>query len=261
MSKVLDGHRTTGISQVGAAEFFWDGLSPQLRTRMTALGRIVDLPADHLLWEEDQRPGFVAVLLSGFLRMLRYSADGRRQIMVIVPPGELVGEGVETRAGYRLEAATPVRLLRLERAAFERLMEEVPDIGRSIYRQCVGRLDRLQRMTWALGLQSPEERLCAFLADACQVMPFEPGGAGGILTMELPRADIADYLGTTRETISRLTHKLKAAGLIVILDPRRFEIPDIDRLARAGACLSGRAAPALVAPRIAQGAQGVQQTA
>lgn len=249
MSEVMNIHQTSKNSHVGTADFFWNGLSQPLRSRMMALGRIVELPADHLLWEEDHSPGFVAVLLKGFLRMLRYSADGRRQIMVIVPPGELVGEGVETRTGYLLEAATPVQVLRLERGAFARLMEEAPDLGRSIYRQCVSRLDRLQRMTWSLGLQSPEERLCTFLADACHVMPFEPRGAGGVLTMELPRADIADYLGTTRETISRLTHKLKAAGLIVIRDPRTFDIPDTDRLMRAGACPSARiAAPAVVAP-------------
>lgn len=233
MFQSIRDSRPASACRTGATETSACSVPEVVRIRLAELGRVVEFPADHVFWEEDHRPRFVAIVLQGFLRMVRYTVNGRRQIMLIVPPGELVGEGLETRAGYRLEAATPVQLHRMDRASFQRLVEEVPDLSRCVYRQCVDRLDRLQRMTWSLGMQSPEERLCALLVEARKSMPFRPTGAGGILTMELPRADIADYLGTTRETISRLTHKLQAAGLIRIHGSRTFEIPDFDRLARA----------------------------
>ena len=66
-------------------------------------------------------------------------------------------------------------------------------------------------------------------------MPWEPlPGGGGVLDLDLPRADIADLLGTTIESISRISRKFHREGLIRIVDPRRFAIPDLARLARRG---------------------------
>ena len=220
---------------LGANQGLCCHLPVELRTRLREVGRLVEYPANHCFWNEDSASGFIGLVHEGHLRMLRYSAEGRRQIMLLVHPAEIIGEGVETRTGYNLEAATPVRLCRIERPAFDRLMQSYPQLGRAVSRQCVERLDRLRRSIWSLGLQTPEERLCGFLADATRVMPFAAAGRGGTLTMPLPRADIADYLGTTRETISRLTYKLLADGLIVIHDARSFHIPDLARLRRAGA--------------------------
>lgn len=210
------------------------GLSQEVRHRLMAAGRVVDYPADRLLWDEGRAPTFVGVVTSGFLRMVRYSIEGRRQITVIVPPGDIIGENFDTPMGYSLETATPVRICRMERGVFLRMMEDNPALGRAFYRQCVDRLDGLRRATWSFGLQSPEERFCSFLAEMKRIMPFQPIGRGGLLHVAISRADIADYLGTTRETISRIAHKLNAVGLIEIRNPATFYIPDMDRLVGVG---------------------------
>ncbi|MDE3237944.1 MAG: Crp/Fnr family transcriptional regulator [Paracoccaceae bacterium] len=234
------------------------GLPDGVRGKLAEGARVVDYPADRLLWDEESRPGFVAIVRKGFLRMVRYSVEGRRQIMAIVAPGELIGEGFETRSGYALETATPVRLCRMERGTFERLSEDEPSVGRAFYRQCVERLDSLRRVTWSLGLQSPEERFCGFLASARQTMPYQPVGKGGILRIEISRADIADYLGTTRETISRIAHKLQSAGLIEIRDPATFHIPDMERLEAVGASRGGWRKRSARTPVVADMAEGAR---
>ena len=66
-------------------------------------------------------------------------------------------------------------------------------------------------------------------------MPYTPlPEGGGLLTVELPRADIADLLGITVETISRVTRRLEAEGIIRIRTAQSFEIPDLGRLVRIG---------------------------
>ncbi len=203
--------------------------------RFAEAARPVDYPAGHCFWDEDGRVNFVGILKTGYLRMLRYTADGRRQIMALVGPGDIVGEGFRPVAGYRLEASTPATMCRFEPAVFERLLEREPELRRAVCRDYLDQLDGLRRTTWSLGVQSPRERLCAFLSLSCRTMPFAPSPkGGGLLTLELPRADIADLLGTTKETISRLTHRLQSSGLLRIRDPRRFFIPDLARLERAG---------------------------
>lgn len=210
-------------------------LPKDLLARVAEASRIVEYPANHRLWDEDVQPGFTAILWRGYLRMPRYSIEGRRQIVSVICPGEIVGEGVDTRPGYGMEAVTAVTVCRFERGEFRRLADREPELRRALLRQHMKRLEVLRWLTWSLGLQTPEERLCAFLARACEMMPYQalPDGSG-ILSLEVPRADVADLLGTTKETISRLTHRLQQIGLIEIRDPRHFRIFDRELLAKAG---------------------------
>lgn len=214
---------------------FCGSLDPALRGRLAGLARSQEFPANHRFCDEDGHPGFFAVLREGYMRMQRHSIDGRRQILALTVPGEMLGEGGEPQAGYGLESVTPVTLCRIERGALDRLAGEAQELRRALYAQLEERLERLRRLTWWLGVQTPEERLCGFLALACEMLPFEPlPDGGGVLTFSLPRSDIADYLNITKETISRLTHRLQAEGLIEIRDPRHFVIRDPAALARIG---------------------------
>ena len=56
--------------------------------------------------------------------------------------------------------------------------------------------------------------------------------AGVPIRFELPlkRADIADFLGLTIETVSRQITRLRKAGVIVVENNRTVTVPDLDRL-------------------------------
>jgi CRP/FNR family transcriptional regulator len=55
-----------------------------------------------------------------------------------------------------------------------------------------------------------------------------------VAAVGISRADVASYLGTTIETISRLLHYLEDKGVIVVLDNIHFEVLDADRLQNIG---------------------------
>jgi CRP/FNR family transcriptional regulator len=57
--------------------------------------------------------------------------------------------------------------------------------------------------------------------------------------MPLTRADIADYLGLTIETVSRQLTRLKTANVIKLNSNRLIMVPDIARLARAAGLETG----------------------
>jgi CRP/FNR family transcriptional regulator len=215
------------------------------RTQSTVAGckRMLTLPANKLLWDDEQSLGFIGVLQSGYLRFQRYGMDGRRQILCVLKPGDIIGDPQDQARGYSVETATSVRICKFSERQFDRLPKDLPEVARAVYRMRSARLDELRWLTWSLGMLSAEERFCAFLATATTHMPFEPDGQqGGTLTIELPRRDIADLLATSVETISRNCQKLALEGVINIIGPRLFRIPDTQRLAERGCLkdLSGR---------------------
>lgn len=172
---------------------------------------------------------------SGIMRLQRHGYDGRRQIISLFFPGEIFGFDGEFREGITVESATQSSLCRMDRRWFDRMVDQNDALRNEVFRQKQDQLDRLHWLTWSLGALSPEERLCAFLALASKFMPYHPLPDGtGVLSVLLPRRDIADLLGTTVETISRSVHKLADTGIIEIKDPTHFRFMDLPGLIALG---------------------------
>jgi CRP-like cAMP-binding protein len=172
---------------------------------------------------------------SGILRLQRYAYDGRRQILSLFLPGEIVGFEGEFREGATVETVTQSGLCRINRRRFETMLTENDELRAELFRQKQEQLDRLHWLTWSIGVLNPEERFCAFLALSARFMPYQPLSDGtAILSMQLPRVDIADLLGTTVETICRVNRKLSENGVIEIKDPSHYRILDQKRLTSIG---------------------------
>lgn len=203
--------------------------------RVAALARHVDYAADTDVWDAPVRGGFIGILRRGYLRIQRRSSTGRRQIIAMVSPGELIDEAIEARDGYRFEASTDAALCRFEREAFDRLMAEEPDLRRAVLQQYVERLEDIRRLAWSFGFKTEVERFCAFLVHACGVMPYQPLPDGSaVLTLETPTADIADLLGITVASTARITRRLERDGLVTVRSARHLVLRDLGRLAEIG---------------------------
>jgi CRP-like cAMP-binding protein len=172
---------------------------------------------------------------SGILRLQRYAYDGRRQILSLFLPGEIVGFEGEFREGVTIETVTQSGLCRIDRRKFDAMLTKNGGLRAELFRQKQDQLDRLHWLTWSLGALSPEQRFSSFLALSTRFMPFQQLNDGtAILSMQLPRADIADLLGTTVETICRTVRKLSETGVIEIRDPSHFRILDLKQLTAVG---------------------------
>jgi CRP/FNR family transcriptional regulator len=177
----------------------------------------------------------VWLIRTGLLRLQRYAYDGRRQILSLFLPGEIIGFDGEFREGVSVETATQCGLCRIDRRKFDRMVDQDDILRADLFRQKQDQLDRLHWLTWSLGALGPEERLCAFLALSTKFMPYQlrPDGSG-ILSVQLPRKDIADLLATTVESTSRIVHKLSKTGVLEIIDPSHFRLLDLPRLIGLG---------------------------
>lgn len=172
---------------------------------------------------------------SGILRLQRHAYDGHRQILSLFFPGEIVGFDRQFGGEISIEAATQSSLCRIDRRMFQTLVDEDSTLRADFFRQKQDQLERLHWLTWSLAALGPDERLCALLALSTRIMPYQPLSDGtGVLSVQLPRKDIADLLGTTVESISRIVHRLAGARIIEIIDPAHFRLLDLPGLAARG---------------------------
>ena len=93
------------------------------------------------------------------------------------------------------------------------------DLSSELLPMALKGLVRAQEHLLVVGRQNAVERIAAFLADMAERQ-------GGLRQFELPmsRADIADYLGLTIETVSRVFSRLKQKGVIRTPSLRGVEI-------------------------------------
>ncbi len=91
-------------------------------------------------------------------------------------------------------------------------------------------LRRTQEHLLLLGRKNALERVAAFLIEMSK-----RGKEGAVLELAMPRHDIADYLGLTLETVSRMFAELKSLGAIKLEGARRVHFVDKERLAAMSA--------------------------
>ncbi|SDJ07161.1 cAMP-binding domain of CRP or a regulatory subunit of cAMP-dependent protein kinases [Aliiruegeria lutimaris] len=203
--------------------------------RLREISRRVHFKANCTVAGACDKGGFSGVVRHGWLRLVHYTRNGKRKIADIFEPGDLVIELNGVPAGFELETVTPAELCRFDTAGFERLLENDQSLCRAVMRDGAERFDRTLQRNLIAALSAPE-RVAAYLVFEAAKSGFRPDGkGGGDLTLALPRPEIADLIGTTVETFSRVTHGLQQCGAIEILSPNRFRIPSLAALDRLGA--------------------------
>jgi CRP-like cAMP-binding protein len=173
------------------------------------IGAPVSLRRDQVLFYEGDPAQHCFKVVSGVVRSCKLLADGRRYVGQFHLSGDFVA--IESDDTYRstVEAVNDATLLRFPRRALDQLMQQQPQLGKSLLGILCGDLFAAQAQMLLLGRKSAIERLASFLLEM-----LERTGEDDRLELPMTRADIADHLGLTVETVSRLFTQLKGRGII-----------------------------------------------
>lgn len=203
------------------------GLGRQASGQLTALSSLHHKAPGETLFAEGEDADSIYEVVRGMVRIHKLLPDGRRQITGFLSAGQLLGLAPEGVFVYTAEAITEVTLCRYKRAAFERLIEEVPGFAKRLIAVTSQELYRAQDQMLLLGRKSATEKVASFL-----LLMTDPEGRTGEDEVQVPmtRSDIADYLGLTIETVSRTLSKLKQEGIIALPTPAHIEIRERGRL-------------------------------
>ena len=190
-----------------------------------ALGVTLSVPAGKTIVIEGDPIDHYFRIVSGSVRLYKSVIDGRRQIIDFLGPNACFGLiGLSTHA-YSAEAISDVVMIRYSRRRLEANIEDEPELSSQLFRLACTALDQAQQRMLLLGRKSAEERLASFLIDLVERQDT------ACLHLPMSRQDIADYLGLTIETVSRLFTRFRRAGLIDLPDRHSVIVQDGTELA------------------------------
>jgi CRP/FNR family transcriptional regulator len=161
-----------------------------------------------LFWEGDQA-GQIFNLLEGVIRVYRIMPDGRRAIMGFIHPGDVLGVSFRDRYLFTAEAVTTVKVRRFARSRFFALINESPALRPQLFAILCDEMSAAQDQLLLLGRKTAEERVVSFL-----LAIHRKTARGDEVELPMSRQDMADYLGLTIETVSRMMTNLIRRGLI-----------------------------------------------
>ena len=139
-------------------------LEPECAARLRNLITRIHLTPKQVLFIEGDPAAHHFTIVDGVVSISKSMADGRRQIVGFMFPGDFLGVA-EEEYGYSCtaQAVTPVELCRFPRPSFEALAEEYPQIEHRLLHAVSTELIEAQAHMLILGRQAAEERLCSFL--------------------------------------------------------------------------------------------------
>jgi CRP-like cAMP-binding protein len=165
-------------------------------------------------------------VVSGGVRLCKHMADGRRQIAEFLLPGDFFSFAETDEHSFTAEAMSDVTLACYPQHAIQRLSEECVGL-RGLFRSLLSkRIREAENHLVILGRQNAREKVASFLVlliDRCNTDEKR-------LALPMSRQDIADFLGLTMETVSRVLSAMKREKLIELPALHELVIRDQDSL-------------------------------
>ena len=194
-----------------------------------ALGIALSFARNMEIYAEGEPAGNVYKVVSGVVRISKLLPDGRRQISAFHTAGDMFGFEADDLHSASAEAVTPVKIVAYK---LQSLLDSTrsASVVRDLLSLTMVGLRQTQEHLLLLGRKNALERVAAFLLDMAKRTK-----AGSVVELAMARHDIADYLGLTLETVSRMLAELKDLGAIKLEGARRVHLLDTERLAAMSA--------------------------
>lgn len=190
----------------------------------------VSLKKGEILYHAEDESDALYIVHHGQIKIYRLTEEGKEQLIRILLPGDFTGELAlfqdSVHEAYA-EAMVDTEICMIQRQNLHQLLLKYPTISLEILNEFANRLETAEKQTTRFATEKVETRIALFLAECLDRQ-------GDVMTheFELPmsKKDLASYLGTTPETLSRRFSQFEEKGYIKQKGQRKIEILDLDGL-------------------------------
>jgi CRP/FNR family transcriptional regulator, nitrogen fixation regulation protein len=201
--------------------------APAIVELMDRVGLKMAFAKGEEIFGQDEDADMIHSLVSGAVRTTRLLSDGRRQVGDFYYPGDIIGLEVGDAYRFSAEALTDCVVRIVKRSSLNALSGQ-DSLDRALWEATRRELERTQEHLLMLGRKSACEKVASFLMDVAQRDGSEE------VSLPMGRQDMADYLGLTIETVSRMVTQLQGSRIVEFATSRQFRVtrwPALERLA------------------------------
>lgn len=169
-------------------------------------------------------------VIDGVVKLYKSTPDGRRQIVRFLYPDQWFCGILWDRHRYTAEAVGPTILRAAPRRALAARLQTDPRIAGLALQIADRSLQLAERQMVVLGCKDASGKVASFILDLAQAQvgagPRDNEGNAADIVIPMKRADIADYLGLTIETVCRKMSDFRRASLIEMITSSRIKLLD-----------------------------------
>lgn len=199
------------------AEHIFCDLTPAALQSFESIKYATAYPKGAVLFVEGQTPRGIFVLCKGRVKLSICSTDGKTLILKIAEPGEVLGlSATVSGKPYELTSETvdPCQVNFVKREDFLRFLKEHSEACLRVAEQLSEKYNSACREIRALGLShSAGEKLAKLLLE-WSIRNGEATRSEPRVKLALTHEEIAQMIGTSRETVTRLFADLKKRQIV-----------------------------------------------
>lgn len=201
-------------------------LTDEEMTYISTLAKARHYKKGEFIYRPEESSDSLYIINNGLVRIFNSTESGKEQLLRFLSPGDFTGEMALFRSAKHesfAEAMKDTTVCMLTQDDLQPLLAKYPAISLKIMEEFSNRLDQSEKQTTLVATEKVEARLAMFLVELLD---------RGANELELPmtKKDLASYLGTTPETVSRKLASLEDQGYITQITNKRIRIEDVDGL-------------------------------
>lgn len=174
----------------------------------------------------------LVIINTGKVKAFRHTFEGKEQILYIFSSGDFFGEKnliINQKVTYSVEALEDTNICMISKGDFKQLLNEYPEISYKIMEELCKRLIRMEDAVESMSVKNVEARISSVLLEFANRYG-KPHSKGILVELPLSREGIANYIGLTRETVSRKMSLLQEEGIIEMVGNKKIIIIDKEAL-------------------------------
>ncbi len=197
----------------------------QLKSGKTRTHKLI---AAQNLFREGDKVYHIYEVVSGVLRLTKVLEDGRRQVIAFGYPGDIIGFPQDGTYHAECDAISDAEVVVHSIKDLES-GDRNPELHQRLVQAALKEISAMQDHFLMLGRKSATEKTASFLS-VLMDRTGNPLGAYTHFEFPMTRADIADFLGLTVETVSRTITALRKMKLIALENAKSVVVLDQDAL-------------------------------
>ena len=180
------------------------------------LARPIDIRPKAKVFMEGEPKVAVYKLTQGTAVRYRMTADGRKHIVGFVLQGDFLNSPFADRHTCSVDAISQATVSQFPRQRFLTFLEAHPTTLCQMLEDAGEEIEAAREHILLLGRGTAEEKLVEFII-SWRARVGRRGALANLLPLPMARRDVADYLGLTIETVSRLLTKLERENVVRII--------------------------------------------